>query len=76
MPDNEDRRAQDARRLRATADDWRKLPTAYETLAAHGWLERTDNGYKSVDLATARRRCRELAEQLESQGTTCLDSSR
>lgn len=47
-------------------DDPRNMPSAYPILADHGLMERTGNGFKSIDPDTIRRRIRDLIVTIES----------
>lgn len=49
---------QDAERIGHIINGNANLCVAYPILARHGLMERTDNGYKSIDHQVVMRRCR------------------
>ena len=59
-----------AQRLRFALEDTRNLPSAYPILAVAGVLERTENGFKSIDPETAQKRIRELLTLRVAEGVT------
>ncbi len=53
-------------RLRHALEDSRNFPVAYETLANMGYMQRTANGFKSIDPDQIVARCHEAIARLES----------
>jgi len=51
--------------LHVALSDSRQLPVAYPILAKHGLMERTENGFKSIDPEVIARRCRELLDRID-----------
>lgn len=53
-----------ARLQHALSGDFRTLHVAYPVLAAHGFMERTPNGFKDIGGDATITRCRQLIAQL------------
>ena len=53
-------------RLNHALSDWRNRPCAYPILWLHGLMEKTPDGYKSIDPETIDRRIKELIAQLST----------
>jgi hypothetical protein len=59
-----ERKYLDYNQLHVALGDSRQLPIAYPILARYGLMDRTANGYRSIDPEVIMRRCRELIDRL------------